>query len=83
LSLGLWDRAFSFLFNHKPYPAAIKANASGIIVCYNHPSGNLDPGGKSNVFCRKPLVGNWQGAAGNAFCQLLFDNCQLIIFCQN
>ena len=25
------------------YQAAIKANASGIIVCHNHPSGNLNP----------------------------------------
>jgi DNA repair protein RadC len=24
--------------------AAIKANASGIIVCHNHPFGNLNPG---------------------------------------
>lgn len=26
------------------FHAAIKANASGIIVCQNHPSGNLKPG---------------------------------------
>ena len=26
------------------YQAALKANASGIIVCPNHPSGNLNPG---------------------------------------
>jgi DNA repair protein RadC len=25
------------------FQAAIKANASGIIVCHNHPSGNLNP----------------------------------------
>ena len=25
------------------YQGAIKANASGIIVCHNHPSGNLNP----------------------------------------
>jgi len=25
------------------YQAAIKANASGIIVCHNHPSGNINP----------------------------------------
>ena len=25
------------------YQAAIKANAAGIIVCHNHPSGNLTP----------------------------------------
>jgi DNA repair protein RadC len=25
------------------YQAAIKVNASGIIVCHNHPSGNLNP----------------------------------------
>jgi len=25
------------------YQSAIKANASGIIVCHNHPSGNLNP----------------------------------------
>jgi len=25
------------------FQAAIKANASGIIECYNHPSGNLNP----------------------------------------
>ena len=25
------------------YQAAIKANASGILVCHNHPSGNLNP----------------------------------------
>jgi DNA repair protein RadC len=25
------------------YQAAIKSNASGIIVCHNHPSGNLNP----------------------------------------
>jgi DNA repair protein RadC len=25
------------------YQAAIKANASGIIICHNHPSGNLNP----------------------------------------
>ena len=25
------------------FQAAIKSNASGIIVCHNHPSGNLNP----------------------------------------
>src|SRR5664280_1957004 len=25
------------------YQAAIKANASGILICHNHPSGNLNP----------------------------------------
>jgi DNA repair protein RadC len=25
------------------YQGAIKANASGIIICHNHPSGNLNP----------------------------------------
>lgn len=25
------------------FQAAIKANASGIIVCHNHPSGNMNP----------------------------------------
>jgi DNA repair protein RadC len=25
------------------YQGAIEANASGIIVCHNHPSGNLNP----------------------------------------
>ena len=33
--------------------AAIKANASGIIVCHNHPSGNLNPSESDTKLTRK------------------------------
>lgn len=33
--------------------AAIKANASGIIVCHNHPSGNLNPSESDNKITNK------------------------------
>ncbi len=33
--------------------AAIKANASGIIVCHNHPSGNLNPSESDTKITRK------------------------------
>jgi DNA repair protein RadC len=35
------------------YQGAIKANASGIIVCHNHPSGNLNPSESDNKITRK------------------------------
>ena len=33
--------------------AAIKANASGIIVCHNHPSGNINPSESDNKITQK------------------------------
>jgi DNA repair protein RadC len=35
------------------YQAAIKANASGIIVCHNHPSGNLNPSESDSKITQK------------------------------
>ncbi len=35
------------------YQGAIKANASGIIVCHNHPSGNLNPSESDNKLTHK------------------------------
>ncbi|MBA7590221.1 hypothetical protein ES708_32334 [subsurface metagenome] len=35
------------------FQGAIKANASGIIVCHNHPSGNLNPSESDNKITRK------------------------------
>ena len=35
------------------FQAAIKANASGIIVCHNHPSGNLNPSESDTKITRK------------------------------
>ena len=35
------------------FQAAIKANASGIIVCHNHPSGNLNPSESDNKITQK------------------------------
>jgi DNA repair protein RadC len=35
------------------YQAAIKANASGIIVCHNHPSGNLNPSESDSKLTQK------------------------------
>ena len=35
------------------FQAAIKANASGIIVCHNHPSGNLNPSESDTKLTRK------------------------------
>jgi DNA repair protein RadC len=32
---------------------AIKANASGIIICHNHPSGNVQPSESDKVITRK------------------------------
>jgi DNA repair protein RadC len=32
---------------------AIKANASGIIICHNHPSGNLQPSESDLTITRK------------------------------
>ena len=32
---------------------AIKANASGIIICHNHPSGNLQPSESDQAITRK------------------------------
>jgi DNA repair protein RadC len=38
------------------YQAAIKANASGIIVCHNHPSGNLNPSESDTKLCEGCLL---------------------------
>ena len=35
------------------FQGAIKANASGIIVCHNHPSGNLNPSESDTRITRK------------------------------
>ena len=35
------------------YQGAIKANASGIIVCHNHPSGNMNPSESDTKITRK------------------------------
>jgi len=35
------------------FQGAIKANASGIIVCHNHPSGNLNPSESDTKITRK------------------------------
>jgi DNA repair protein RadC len=35
------------------FQGAIKANASGIIVCHNHPSGNLKPSESDTKITRK------------------------------
>ena len=35
------------------FQAAIKTNASGIIVCHNHPSGNLNPSESDTKITRK------------------------------
>lgn len=35
------------------FQAAIKANASGIIACHNHPSGNLNPSESDTKITRK------------------------------
>src|ERR1035437_10001774 len=35
------------------FQAAIKANASGIIVCHNHPSGNLNPSESDSKITQK------------------------------
>lgn len=51
--------------------AAIKANASGIIVCHNHPSGNLNPSGSDTRLTQKIKD------AGNLVDILLLD--QLIV----
>ena len=32
---------------------AIKANASGIIICHNHPSGNVQPSESDKALTRK------------------------------
>jgi DNA repair protein RadC len=39
--------------NHIIFQAAIKANASGIIVCHNHPSGNLNPSESDSKITQK------------------------------
>jgi DNA repair protein RadC len=33
--------------------AALKANASGLLVCHNHPSGNLNPSDSDTTITRK------------------------------
>ena len=40
----------------KPIQYAIKANASGIIICHNHPNGNVQLG-ESEILITKKING--------------------------
>jgi len=55
------------------FQGAIKANASGIIVCHNHPSGNLNPSDSDTKITQKIKE------AGNLMDIQLLDHLILII----